>query len=391
MRKIPEFHRDFCSIGRNYFLAKDIHIRYNEAEKIKKLIKENIREYILIDSAVRITLDSEEIEPERIITAVPFVANVDDILGNIVDLIYANLKSYYIAADNKIHHYGISNTIMEGFNSSGLRRELELICHSVSKRQDIGGRIISKVNFDNVNFIKPKDSLFSTTVQEKIDIQLGYRIILYGERINSQNFFLPILMDNGVLQQIYTNIEIMLQQYFVTYDDLADRGYLRLSDSLILKEMQALIQKAKNKENIRKKLIQGVKFATMLTNDPVKRYGEISGDTVYDTINKIDNGALMDASDRSKALYDTYAFRSAWETDQFSNHQFLEEFDDLIITRENKPIPSAGVKAMEATSSTKTTEQVISANTELSKSASVNSEEIDDSIDLDDDSSINEI
>ena len=388
MRQIPEFHRDFCSVGRDYFLAKDIYTRYNEADKIKTLIKENICEYIVINSAVRITLDSDEIESDRVITAVPFVANVDSILNNIVELIYANIKSYYITADNKINHYGIANTIMEGFNSSGLRRELELVCHSISNRRDIGGRVISKVNFENINFIKPKDFLFSTTIQEKLDIQLGYRFTLYGERINSQNFFIPILMDNGVLQQIYTNLEIMLHQQFVTYDETTDQGYLKITDNLILKEILNLLRRAKNKENTRKKLIQGIKFATTLTNDPVKRYGELAGDIIYDTINQVDNVELMNASDRSRAMYDTYAFRSAWETEQFSNSQFLEEFDDIILTRGNQSIPSTGVKTAETKSIDKTTEKVSSTTESLDSDATTDilSEEIDDSFELDDNS-----
>ena len=38
------------------------------------------------------------------------------------------MQAYYGIADPRIKHYGIANTIMEGFDSSGLRRELELVC-----------------------------------------------------------------------------------------------------------------------------------------------------------------------------------------------------------------------------------------------------------------------
>ena len=328
-----EFHRQFCSGGRSYFLGKDIYTRYREIDKIKKLIKENIRQYILIDAAVRITLDTPDVEGERLIISTPFLADSDVIISNIVDLLYTNLQSYYISANNKLVHYGISNIVMEGFDSSALRRELELVCNSISRRQDIAGRALIKVNFENIQHIMRKKFLFSSALTDKLDIHLGYRIVLYGNNINSQNFFIPIMNDNGVLQQIYNNLETILHHNFVTYDENAQQGYLRLSNNLIMKEMVSLLRRAKDKENIRKKIIHGIKFSTVLTNDPLKRYGELAGDYVYDTINQVDNKSLMEASDRSRALYDTFNFRVAWDTERAANYKYIDGYDDAMVFR----------------------------------------------------------
>lgn len=343
MRIESEFHRKFCRGGRDYFLGADIYTRYKEIDKIKNLIKANIRQYILIDAAVRITLDSPEVEGERLVISTPFLADAEALINNITDMLYTNLQAYYISANNKISHYGISNIIMEGFDSSALRRELELVCASASQRQDIAGRMITKVNFENLQYFAKKKFTMSGVTKEKIDIHMGYRIVLYGNNINSQNFFIPVMNDNGVLQQVYNNLESILQHNFVAYDEIAEQGYLRISNGLIMKELASLLRRAKNKENIRKKLIHGIKFSTVLTNDPLKRYGESAGDYVYDTINQIDNKALMEASDRSKALYDTFNIRVAWDTEKATNYKSIDGYEEVMMFRGGEKYVSPSV------------------------------------------------
>ena len=335
MKMKSEFHRQFCGDGRSYLLGSNIYTRYVDTAKIKKLIKENVLEYILIDSAVRITIDSHDSEPERLVISVPLLADATGIIDNFVELIFTNITSYYSVGNPKINHYGISNTILEGFNSAALRRELELICQNIASRADIAGRAISKVRFEETKFVANKKFAFSSILQKRLDLHLGYRVTLYGERINSQSFFIPVTNDNGILQQIYNNIEIILQHNFVAYDDTADHGYLRLSNNLIMKEMHALLKRAKNKENVRKKIVHNIKYSTTLTNDSVKRYGELSGDYIYDTINQIDTEDLIVASDRSKALYDTFNFRIADST----ANQTIDGFDDIIVSKNDTYIP----------------------------------------------------
>lgn len=328
------FYRKFCGNGRSYALGKEIYTRYTGTSKIKKHIKENIRNYIFVDSAVRITVDSQDSEPERLIISTPFHVNDDRIVTNLAELIFLNLQSYYLTADPKINHYGVSNTILEGFDSSGLRRELELICHRVSSRVDIAGRVLQGINFEESEIIPEKKFVFSEVIQQRIDIHMGYRIVLYGPRVNSQSFFVPILIDSlGVIDKIYRNLEMILHHNFVSYDDLAEHGYLRLSNNLIMKELLALLRRAKNKENVRKKIINGIKFSTVMTNDPLKRYGELAGDYINDTINQIDNKSLMEASDRSRALYDTFSFNLSSDVENSANYKSISGFEEIIMSR----------------------------------------------------------
>ena len=66
-----QFSRDLCREGRAYLLGKDIYKRYNTSDKIKKSIKENIRGYVFVDAAIRITLDSAHSDPERAVFSLP--------------------------------------------------------------------------------------------------------------------------------------------------------------------------------------------------------------------------------------------------------------------------------------------------------------------------------
>ena len=136
-------------------------------------------------------------------------------------------------------------------------------------------------------------------------------------------------------------MEILLHHNLVSYDDIAEQGYLRLSDSLLLKEIGALLRRVKNKENVRKKLVNNIKFSTVVTDDPVKRYGEVAGDYVYDTINQADSVALLDASDRSKALYDTLAIRTARYVDDTIDFKKFTDFSAFMKKATDAPVDSA--------------------------------------------------
>ncbi len=325
-----QFSRDFCRDGRAYLLGRDLYKRYTATDKIIKTIKENIRGYIFVDASVRITLDSNHSDPERAIFSLPCNADDSGIVGNLADMIYTNMQAYYGIADPRIKHYGIANTIMEGFDSSGLRRELELVCKRVATRPDIASKVIKNIEFEADKLPHTKEFMFSDVFKEHLDIHLGYRILLYGEKMNPTSFFIPVSGGAMIIQQIYYNMEILLHHNLVAYDEIAEQGYLRLSDSLLLKEVAALLKRIKNKENVRKKLINNIKFSTVVTDDPVKKYGEVAGDYVWDTVNQIDSPALIDASDRSKALYDTLAIRTARYVDDTIDFKKFADFSVFI-------------------------------------------------------------
>ena len=89
-----QFSRDLCREGRAYLLGKDIYKRYTTSDKIKKSIKENIRGYVFVDAAIRITLDSAHSDPERAVFSLPCNAEFfhSGIVGNLAE-IYTNMKS----------------------------------------------------------------------------------------------------------------------------------------------------------------------------------------------------------------------------------------------------------------------------------------------------------
>ena len=336
-----QFSRDLCREGRAYLLGKDIYKRYTTSDKIKKSIKENIRGYVFVDAAIRITLDSAHSDPERAVFSLPCNADDSGIVGNLADMIYTNMKSYYGVADPRIYHYGIANTIMEGFDSSGLRRELELVCKRIATRPDIASKVLENVEFEADKLPHMKEFMFSSVLKEHLDIHAGYRILLYGAKMNPMSLFIPISGGAMIIQQVYYNMEILLHHNLVSYDDIAEQGYLRLSDSLLLKEIGALLRRVKNKENVRKKLVNNIKFSTVVTDDPVKRYGEVAGDYVYDTINQADSVALLDASDRSKALYDTLAIRTARYVDDTVDFKKFTDFSAFMKKATDAPVDSA--------------------------------------------------
>ncbi len=384
-----QFSRDFCKDGRAYLLGRDIYKRYSQADKIKKTIKENIRGYIFVDAAARITLDSRHADPERAIFSLPCNANEDRIVANLADLVYVSMQSYYDMADPKIYHYGIANTVMEGFDSSGLRRELELICKSIATRPDIASKVIENIEFEADKLPHMKEFMFSAVLREHLDIHIGYRILLYGEKMNPTSFFIPVSEGAMIIQQIYYNMEIVLHHNLVTYDEVADQGYLRLSDSLLLKEVGELLKRIKNKENVRKKLINNIKFSTVVTDDPVKRYGEIAGDYVYDTINQIDTPALIDASDRSKALYDTLSIRTARYVDDTVDFKKFTDFS-VFINKASDPT-SDSKESFDETQSTKQVAQTTSTTGQSTEQVTQTTKNIPEDSSIGDDMTVDEI
>lgn len=327
-----EFNREFCGKGRTYLLGKDVYIKYAETARIKKLITENIREYIFIDASIRLTIDSDNSEAQRLTISLPCSVDSAGIIANLADLLYNKLYSYYISAEPKIHHFGFANTALEGFSSSTLRRELESVC-KVLGRSDVSGRLISGIQFEKDKTAHDKNFAFYNVLKKNLDAHIGYRILLYGPQMHNMTFFIPISSGAMIIKQVMYNIEMIMHHNFVTYDDVAEQGYLRLSESLILKELNTLLSRAKNKENVRKKIINNVKFATTITDDPIKRYGEMAGDYVYDTINQIDNNSLVDASDRSRALYDTLSIKTAKNVEETINYRQIENVGEIIVNR----------------------------------------------------------
>ena len=340
------WYKQSCGVGRDYFLGKDIYVKYTEREAIIKRIKENIREYVLVETAVRFTTDGQYTDSERLVISIPHHNPNDIILDSLAEMLYHSMLGYYIRGDNKTKHFGMSNLTLEGYDNSLLRRELELLFKNFTQRADITGRLVN-----NIQLIAEKESgvgdcYMQEILNEGIDIHVGFRLLLYGSTIHNNNVFIPIVTGNSVIEQIYYNMEQLIHGYFSTYDDLGEKGYLKVTNTLIFKELVEILKKARNKTNIRKKILNNVNFTTLLTDDVVKLYGELAGDVVYDTINELDNEQIKAAGNRSRELYSSFMIRSAEITDSSVDYKSvvgLQEVDQQVFVP-SRPAASTTTK-----------------------------------------------
>ena len=304
------WHRYDYSLGRQFYNHKDIYIKHDQSEVIKDRICEIIKEIILIESAVRITTDTTQCESERVIIAVPYEPPAEKIIRNFSDLLLTNFMAYYHNGNHKTEHFGIANEVLEGRLNTFAIREIEKLFDQTKDRNDIAGKWLRDANFPKTNVKSPGDNYMRSVLIEGVDITLGYRIVLYGNKVHSKSMFIPIPDGADVIEQIYYNIEHIIHHNFVTYDENNPRDYLKVTDTLIFKELVGLMKRAKDKEIVRKKILNNTKFKTILNDDSSALYGKLVGDTVYDTLNHVDDPVIREASDRSRELFNSFMIRS---------------------------------------------------------------------------------
>ena len=132
-----------------------------------------------------------------------------------------------------------------------------------------------------------RDVYLKQVVERCLDIHLGVRIYNRGEGINRVTLFLPITAGDAAMDRIYYNLEHIIHQNLVAYDELHDH-YLPVSAELIGRELETTIVRAREKENTRKKIINGLKFHTVLMEDPSQINHISLADLYYDKLNRID-------------------------------------------------------------------------------------------------------
>ncbi|KAK3608904.1 hypothetical protein CHS0354_006945 [Potamilus streckersoni] len=305
-----EWHKYDYSKGRQYSNHKNIYSKYDEKELIKDRICEALKEIVRIESAVRITTDTHLSDSERLIISIPYECDYEKMIRNFSDVLYHSFLAYYFQAEPKTNHFGISNTILEGHLNSFLIREAENIFSQFKYRDDMSGRFLKEVNFAKTNVKDPGDNYMKDTLMRGVDITLGYRAVMFGNKVNGNSLFIPVPDGYDVIAQVYYNLEHLIHQNFAIYDELNDRDYLKVSDTLIFKELVSIMKRAKQKENLRKKILNNVRFPTFLTENPNYLYGALAGDLIYDTLNHVDDPVIREASDRSRELFNTYFIRT---------------------------------------------------------------------------------
>ena len=301
------WQREECSPGRRYMLGKDPYVRYDDEEAIVATIINGLKEFIHAEPAVRITLDSPLANAERVVIAVPFEADAELILHNFAKLIYQSLMGYYISSEPQTSHFGIANTLIEGSYNSLLRREMEKLIDQLQSRSDMAGRLLENVKLiGKMQVPTPGKTYLTDTLENGLDIHVGYRVYAMGKSVNYTKIFLPLETGKEIIELLYYNLEQILHQNFVTYDEIGD-AYLDISETLVFRELESVLNRAKSKELTRKKIINNLQFNTMLLDVPVETDESLIGDNVYDYLNHIQDIKLQEQMKRSRELYTIHA------------------------------------------------------------------------------------
>lgn len=297
------WQREECSPGRRYMLGTDPYIKYDDPEVIIAKIVEGLKEFIHAEPAVRITLDSPLANKERLIIAVPFEADEELFVNNFAKVIHHSLIGYYISAEPQSTHFGIANLLIEGNFNSLLRREMEKLISQFQSRSDMAGRLLENVKLiGKMQVPAPGKTYLTETLQKGLDIHVGYRVYAMGNNVNYTKIFLPLETGKEIIDFIYYNLEQIIQQNFVTYDENG-ANYLNITESLVFRELEQILNRAKSKELTRKKIINNLQFNTMLIDSDRETDTSLIGDQVYDFLNQIQDKKLQVTTNRSKELY----------------------------------------------------------------------------------------
>ncbi len=298
------WHIDSCGTGRQYMLGHEAAVaRFADSQAIIDKIEEGIRPYLFAEPAIRLVLDSPLANPERVILSIPCISDHDRILKNFAKSIYGSIMGYYYSADPKTSHFGISHTILDGQFNSLLRREMERHFAQTQNRPDMAARILEGVSISTKSEVahQGRDYL-AETIKQGLNIYVGYRIHAHGELINHAQMFLPMESGREITELVYYNLEQIINQNFVAYDETGT-GYLSVSETLVFKELESVLQRARLKENTRMKILNNIQFNTVFTPDPRTAFGPIAGDSLYDALNKVEDERLKKATQLSSSLY----------------------------------------------------------------------------------------
>jgi len=302
------WQRETCSPGREYMLGSDPYIKYDDKQDIIAKLTANLSEFIHAEPAVRITLDAPTANSSRTILAIPFESDQDKILVNFASIIYQTLMGYYISAEPKSSHFGIANLTLEGNTTSLLRREMEKLIDHFQNRSDIAGRLLKDVNITGKYQVpEPGDVFLSDTIKKGLDIHVGYRIFALGESVNCTRIFLPLNAGQDIINHVYYNIERILHQNFITYDENSEE-YLKITESLVFKELESLIKRSQSKDMTRKKIINNLQFNTVFT--PQVETSDATQvefhDKLYDLLNQIQDEKYKSVVQNSRDLYASF-------------------------------------------------------------------------------------
>lgn len=332
--------------GRLYQMARDLKIKYDDLEHLHTIIAEQLRTFIKLECSVRLLLDGERVNACTTVISVPFQGDDDKIFNNLATMIRDQLWGYYLSADPKSTHHGLTNLVFDGNITNLIRREGEKFLYLLTYRNDLAGRVLKdyKMACDMPPF--NRDVYMKEVVHQSLDVHLGVRMYNHGEGVNRVTVFLPIMAGDTAIDRIYYNIEHITHMNLVAYDELHDR-YLPVSEELILRELEATLIRARRKGNTRKKIINGLKLHTVLMEDPSLINHVSLADLYYDKINRID--LLEETAQRSRDMFASALIRSTEITSAAIDINELKLEDRVYIERpkdkETVAAPQAGQAA----------------------------------------------
>lgn len=294
--------------GRLYQNAEDQHIKYDDAAALQQNIKDSLKVFLKFETSVRLLLDGDGVNPTTSVISVPFEGDEDRLYENMATLVREQLWGYYLSTDPKTIHYGLTNLVYDGNETNLIRRETEKFLHMLQYRHDLAGRAMRDYHMACEMAPFQRDNYMSRATEKVLDIQLGVRMYNWGEGVQRTTIFLPIPAGREAIERIYYNIEHIIHQNLVAYDELHDH-YLPVSEELVLRELEQVLVRARHKGNTRKKIINGLTMHTVLMEDPTMVHHISLADLYYDKINRID--LLDEAAARSRDMLNGALIRSA--------------------------------------------------------------------------------
>ena len=307
MTEQMEWHTSTHGPGRLYQCPQDLIPRYEEVQHIVDRIRANLKAFLTLETSVRLLLDGDRVNPVTSVISVPFEGDQDKIYENLGLIIFQQLWGYYLAADPKGTHHGLTNLVFDGNETAMLRRETEKFLRVLHTRNDLAHRVMNGYRMACEMPPFERDVYLKETTGKYMDIHLGVRMYTYGEGTNRVTMFLPIKEGKEAIDRIYYNMEHIIHQNLVAYDEVHDH-YLPVSEELVLRELEAVMLRTRHKGNTRKKIINGLTMNTVLMEDPTMIHHISLADLYYDKFNRID--LLDEAASRSADLFNSNLIRS---------------------------------------------------------------------------------
>lgn len=332
MTESTQWHQASKSPGRLYQCPDEFEIKYNDLQPIIDKMRPNLQNFMMAETAVRIVLDGPYVNPVTTVISVPFEGDQDKIFDNLGKLIFDQMWGYYISTDPRTTHHGLTNLVFDGYETSMIRRETEKFMRLLTKRNDLIPRVMQGYHMACDMEPFDRDVYMKGAVSEFMDIHLGVRLYTFGEGVQRMTLFMPISGGDEAIDRIYYNIEHIMHQNLVAYDETHDHQ-LPVSEELLCRELEGVMKRAQKKGTTRKKMIHGLNINTVLLDDPSDAHSISMADLYYDKINRID--LLDEASSRARDLFNNALIRSAEIVNAVTDVSKLKMEERVYIDRES--------------------------------------------------------